>query len=78
MSNSPEDIKKKILELTREYTNIVHSQHRPGKDNLRKSWNTGYHPPPAEAATEFLKKTEKSLQLLELVFQRYRSFFSSE
>ena len=44
MKNQSE-LKKEILELTREYSKKVHSSFRPAKDNFRKKWELG-HPIP--------------------------------
>ncbi len=41
MNNNPSEIKAKILELTRQYSHLTHSQYRAGNDLLRKKWVKG-------------------------------------
>ena len=36
------EIKRKILELTRDYSREAHSSFRPGSDRLRSEWKMGY------------------------------------
>ena len=41
MSNSPAELKREILRLTREYSALMHGAQRPGEDLARAAWQPG-------------------------------------
>jgi CDP-6-deoxy-D-xylo-4-hexulose-3-dehydrase len=45
MTSNPEQLKAQILELTRQYSRLVHDSYRPASDPNRKPWQTGENIP---------------------------------